>query len=102
MKKNGLSPVSSHWAKKNTETRGLFGCWKLNPEYPHRNSDGRTVEYKCKWACAAHCIRDYEYFMYSFFSSIGNRISDLAEPLSVRLNSVMKIVAVFIRFLKSF
>jgi hypothetical protein len=45
---------------------------------------------------------DYEYFMYSFFSSIGNQIFDMAKHLSVRLNDVMKIVAVFISFLKSF
>jgi hypothetical protein len=44
----------------------------------------------------------YEYFMYSFFSSIGNQIFDMAKRLSVRLNDVMKIVAVFISFLKSF
>jgi hypothetical protein len=45
---------------------------------------------------------NYEYFMYSFFSSIGNQIFDMAKLLLVRLNSVTKIVAVFIRFLKSF
>jgi hypothetical protein len=44
----------------------------------------------------------YEYFMYLFFSSIGNQIFDMAKHLSVRLNDVMKIVAVFISFLKSF
>ncbi|KAJ7864624.1 hypothetical protein B0H14DRAFT_2574338 [Mycena olivaceomarginata] len=37
---------------------------------------------------ANNCLRRhlrniYEYFMYSFFSSIGNQISDLAEPLSL-------------------
>jgi hypothetical protein len=46
--------------------------------------------------------KDYEYFMYSFFSSIGNQIFEMAKHLSVHLNDVMKIVAVLIRFLKSF
>jgi hypothetical protein len=52
--------------------------------------------------CSTSTGQYYEYFMYSFFSSIGNRIFEMAKCLSVRLNDVMKVVAVFIRFLKSF